>query len=170
MIAGVFGVMALACGSGVASPAVAPESSAVPVATTGLALPDHDELDTLVGAWTSKLAPFQVTGALQKAGIAAFPALAANEVFTDKHYNYRGDFIEVRKVRFKSRHREGNPARTVRVEFLKDWDGTTWRVPSRLIIGRNREAIREHAPRMQGYPATKESDIETFLDRVLKPG
>ena len=55
----------------------------------------HDELDTLVGAWTSKLKPVQVTRALQKAGIAAFPALAANEVFTDKHYKYRGDFIEV---------------------------------------------------------------------------
>ena len=54
-----------------------------------------DELDTLVGAWTSKLTPVQVTRALQKAGIAAFPALAANEVFTDKHYKYRGDFIEV---------------------------------------------------------------------------
>ena len=55
----------------------------------------HDDLDEIIEGWTRDQEPFEVMRLLQKAGIAAFPALGSDEVFTNEHYIARGDWVEV---------------------------------------------------------------------------
>ncbi|MEE9284968.1 MAG: CoA transferase [Dehalococcoidia bacterium] len=55
----------------------------------------HDELDRIIGQWTSSQTHRQVTRKLQRAGIAAFPSLSAKETFDDRHYAARNDWVEV---------------------------------------------------------------------------
>lgn len=56
---------------------------------------NHDELDEIISAWTKTKTHFQVTRMLQKVGVAAFPSLNEPEVFDDKHFNAREDWIDV---------------------------------------------------------------------------
>ncbi len=56
---------------------------------------NHDELDRVIGEWTSNQVNYDVASALQARGIAAFPSLNDVEVFEDKHLEARGDWVEV---------------------------------------------------------------------------
>ena len=56
---------------------------------------NHDEMDGIITRWTLTLTHRQVTRQLQRAGIAAFPALSAKEVFDDPHFNAREDWVEM---------------------------------------------------------------------------
>lgn len=56
---------------------------------------NHDDLDKIISQWTQNMDQWRVTDVLQRIGIAAFPALSSKEVFTDKHFNARGDFVKV---------------------------------------------------------------------------
>ena len=56
---------------------------------------NHDALDEIIAAWTKSKTHFQVTRTLQKAGVAAFPSLNQKEVFDDRHYKAREDWIDV---------------------------------------------------------------------------
>ena len=56
---------------------------------------NQDELDRLVTEWTVKYTHYEVTETLQKAGIAAFPSLSNQEIFSDPHFKERKLAVEV---------------------------------------------------------------------------
>ena len=56
---------------------------------------NHDALDEIIAAWTKSKTHFQVTRTLQKVGVAAFPSLNQKEVFDDRHYKAREDWVDV---------------------------------------------------------------------------
>ena len=54
----------------------------------------HDELDKLIGEWTSQHDNYAVMHILQKAGVAAGPVLDPSDVYNDPHFKDRGFFEE----------------------------------------------------------------------------
>jgi benzylsuccinate CoA-transferase BbsF subunit len=56
---------------------------------------NQDELDRLVTEWTLKYTHYEVTEMLQKAGVAAFPSLSNQEIFSDPHFKERKLSVEV---------------------------------------------------------------------------
>jgi benzylsuccinate CoA-transferase BbsF subunit len=56
---------------------------------------NQEELDRLVTEWTLSHTHFEVTEMLQKAGIAAFPSLSNQEIFSDPHFKERKLAVEV---------------------------------------------------------------------------
>jgi benzylsuccinate CoA-transferase BbsF subunit len=56
---------------------------------------NRDELDRLVTEWTVNHTHYEVTNMLQKAGIAAFPSLSNQEIFSDPHFKARELAVEV---------------------------------------------------------------------------
>lgn len=50
---------------------------------------NQEELDRLVTEWTVNYTHFEVTGMLQKAGVAAFPSISNQEIFADPHFKER---------------------------------------------------------------------------------
>jgi len=51
-------------------------------------------MDNHIGEWTRNYGAYEVTGILQKAGIAAAPSLSTKQIHHDKHIGSRGFFIE----------------------------------------------------------------------------
>lgn len=56
---------------------------------------NQDELDRLVTEWTVNHTHYEITEMLQKAGVAAFPALSNQEIFSDPHFKERKVSVEV---------------------------------------------------------------------------
>ncbi len=56
---------------------------------------NQEELDRLVTEWTVNYTHYEVTGILQKAGVAAFPSLSNQEIFSDPHFKERKLAVEV---------------------------------------------------------------------------
>ena len=56
---------------------------------------NRDPLDELVGKWTAKYTPSEVTEILQKAGVAAAPFMTSKDQNTDPHFRAREVFVEV---------------------------------------------------------------------------
>jgi benzylsuccinate CoA-transferase BbsF subunit len=56
---------------------------------------NQEELDRLVTEWTLSHTHFEVTEMLQKAGVAAFPSLSNQEIFSDPHFKERKLAVEV---------------------------------------------------------------------------
>ena len=50
----------------------------------------QDELDPIISGWTQSRDPYEVTNALQRAGVAATPVLSGRDIFNDPHYQERG--------------------------------------------------------------------------------
>jgi benzylsuccinate CoA-transferase BbsF subunit len=55
----------------------------------------EDELDALISAWTGTRSKFEVTAALQAAGIPAFPSMNSKDLAEDPHLNERGFFTRL---------------------------------------------------------------------------
>jgi len=55
----------------------------------------REELDAALSQYTSRFDPRELAHALQAAGVAAFPALRAPEIFADPHLASRGFVVEV---------------------------------------------------------------------------
>ena len=53
----------------------------------------HDDIDAIIGDWTSSRTPMQVTRALQKRGVAAFPSMSVKDVMEDPHYKARENWV-----------------------------------------------------------------------------
>ena len=53
------------------------------------------ELDKCLEEWTRQRTPWEVTGALQTEGVAAFPSLSADQLMADPHLAARNSFPEV---------------------------------------------------------------------------
>jgi crotonobetainyl-CoA:carnitine CoA-transferase CaiB-like acyl-CoA transferase len=71
----------------------------------------EDELEALLGAWTSQRTPAEATGALQAAGIAAFPAATNRDIAEDPHLAARGFFVELEHPEVGVRRHLGVPWR-----------------------------------------------------------
>ena len=56
---------------------------------------NRDELDRLVTEWTVNYTHYKVTEMLQRAGVAAFPSLSNQEIFSDPHFKERKLAVEV---------------------------------------------------------------------------
>jgi len=56
---------------------------------------NQEELDSLVTEWTVNYTHYELTGILQKAGVAAFPSLSNQEIFSDPHFKERKLAVEV---------------------------------------------------------------------------
>lgn len=55
----------------------------------------EDELDRIVTAWTVQRDRWDITHALQAAGIAAFPSMSALDLAENRHLQERGIFVEL---------------------------------------------------------------------------
>jgi benzylsuccinate CoA-transferase BbsF subunit len=55
----------------------------------------HDELDTIVSAWTRERDPFEVEALLQAAGVAASAVQDSADLLADAQLLHRGHFVEV---------------------------------------------------------------------------
>lgn len=49
----------------------------------------QEELDALIGEWTQKYTPYEITHTLQKRGVAAFPTMTSEQIRTDPHLQER---------------------------------------------------------------------------------
>jgi benzylsuccinate CoA-transferase BbsF subunit len=56
---------------------------------------NQEELDTLITEWTVNYTHYELTEILQKAGVAAFPSLSNQEIFSDPHFKERKLAVEV---------------------------------------------------------------------------
>ncbi len=56
---------------------------------------NQDELDSLVTEWTINYTHYEITEALQKAGVAAMPSFSNQEIFSDPHFKARKLAVEV---------------------------------------------------------------------------
>jgi crotonobetainyl-CoA:carnitine CoA-transferase CaiB-like acyl-CoA transferase len=56
---------------------------------------DETSVDQVIGAWVQPLSPWQVTTALQAAGVAAFPLMSAARLLWDHHLHQRDFFAWV---------------------------------------------------------------------------
>jgi len=64
-------------------------------ADTHLRFENHDELDGVIEAWTSKQEHYEAFHTLQRAGVTAAPVLTAAEVFADPHLQARDNWQRV---------------------------------------------------------------------------
>ena len=55
----------------------------------------QEELDRLVTEWTVNYTHYEVTGMLQKVGVAAMPSFSNQEIFSDPHFKERKLAVEV---------------------------------------------------------------------------
>ena len=56
---------------------------------------NEDELDKLVTGWTVEHTHYEITEALQNAGVAAMPSFSNEEIFSDPHFKARELAVEV---------------------------------------------------------------------------
>ena len=55
----------------------------------------HGEIDEIISRWTATQQARRVTTKLQRVGVAAFPSMSAKDIFEDKHFKERGNWVEV---------------------------------------------------------------------------
>jgi crotonobetainyl-CoA:carnitine CoA-transferase CaiB-like acyl-CoA transferase len=70
---------------------------------------NEDELERLLTAWTSQHDRWEVTRALQGAGVAAFPSLSSKDLVEDPHLNQRGFFARLEHPEVGVRTHTGIP-------------------------------------------------------------
>ena len=56
---------------------------------------NQDELDSLIGEWTVRFTPEEVTAKLQSSGVAAIPSFEGTELFSDPHLKSRAITAEM---------------------------------------------------------------------------
>ncbi|MBM4406245.1 MAG: CoA transferase [Chloroflexi bacterium] len=65
---------------------------------------NQDALDALLAQWTRDQDAWELTRALQQAGVAAMPSLPADEIFHDPHSKARGIFWDVEHPKLGATH------------------------------------------------------------------
>jgi crotonobetainyl-CoA:carnitine CoA-transferase CaiB-like acyl-CoA transferase len=58
-------------------------------------LGNREELDRLIAGWTIQYTSYQIMDMLQKAGVAATPALNIEGQYADPHYQHRKSYVEI---------------------------------------------------------------------------
>lgn len=74
---------------------------------------NEDALDGLLGRWTAARDRWEITAALQAAGIAAFPSMSPKDLVEDAHLNGRGFFSRLPHPEVGVRTHMGIPWRTI---------------------------------------------------------
>ena len=95
-------------------------------------LANHDELDSLIGAWTSASTNDHAFKVCQANGVAAAPVLHELEAFADPHLNDRGMF------RINGNDETGNHLHPT---HLWRWDGPELRWDRLPVLGGDNEAV-----------------------------
>ena len=72
---------------------------------------NRDELDRLIGDWTSTLDHYEVMRILQEAGVTAGPVLDAKELLEDPHLNDRGFYEQMTRKEVGTHPYPGSPIR-----------------------------------------------------------
>lgn len=70
---------------------------------------NQEDLDKIIGGWTSGYTHYEVMHILQKAGVAAVPSFNSEELFKDPHLNERGFIIELEHPELGKRKVFGAP-------------------------------------------------------------
>ena len=105
---------------------------------------NEDPLEEVVGAWTRAQDRWQVTAALQSAGIAAFPSFTCRDIVEDPHLNARGYIERLVHPEVGTRAHTGIPWRLARRR-----NGV--RMPAPCLGADTEQALRG----MLGYDAVK---------------
>jgi benzylsuccinate CoA-transferase BbsF subunit len=77
--------------------------------TAALRKQNEDALDDLITAWTSTRDRWEVTRALQAAGVAAFPSMGNRDLAEDQHLNERGYLVALEHPEIGKRVHAGIP-------------------------------------------------------------
>ncbi len=56
---------------------------------------NEDELDRIIGAWTTRHDRWEITEMLQRAGVAAIPTFSNKDIITDPHLRERGFLVDL---------------------------------------------------------------------------
>ena len=77
--------------------------------TAALRKQNEDELDRIITAWTSPRNRWEVTQALQRAGVAAIPTFTNKDLALDRHLRERGYLVELEHPEVGTRTHVGIP-------------------------------------------------------------
>ena len=77
--------------------------------TAALRKQNEDELDRIITAWTSPRDRWEVTQALQRAGVAAIPTFTNKDLALDRHLRERGYLVELEHPEVGTRTHVGIP-------------------------------------------------------------
>ena len=77
--------------------------------TAALRKQNEDELDRIITAWTSPRDRWEVTEALQRAGVAAIPTFNNKDLALDRHLRERGYLVELEHPEVGKRTHVGIP-------------------------------------------------------------
>jgi crotonobetainyl-CoA:carnitine CoA-transferase CaiB-like acyl-CoA transferase len=70
---------------------------------------NEEELDSLIGGWTSDADRWELTRHLQAAGVAAFPSMSSKDLVEDKHLSARHFFVRLPHPEVGARVHAGIP-------------------------------------------------------------
>jgi crotonobetainyl-CoA:carnitine CoA-transferase CaiB-like acyl-CoA transferase len=70
---------------------------------------NEDELDSIIGAWSATRDRWEVTQALQRAGVAAFPSMSNKDLATNEHLRERGYVVRLEHPEVGQRTHVGIP-------------------------------------------------------------
>ena len=97
---------------------------------------NEDELEKILTAWTSRRDKWEVTNILQEAGVAAFPAMSAEDLAQDKNLEARGAFSRLP-------HPEVGPRLHMGIPWLLTESPNGARSPAPLLGQHTDEVMRE---------------------------
>jgi benzylsuccinate CoA-transferase BbsF subunit len=97
---------------------------------------NHDELDGIIGEWTSSQEAYAVTEILQNVGVPAGPVLRGPDLLADAHYKDRGTFVTVDHPQVGLKQYPGIPWRMSATPGQVRW-------PSPTLGQHNREVYNE---------------------------
>ena len=86
----------------------------------------HDEIDSIIGDWTSGLAGEKAELELQKVGVAAHRILYAPDVVNDAQMKHRGAFTQVAHEKWEQTWIEENPIHLSRTPGSAKWAAPTF--------------------------------------------
>jgi crotonobetainyl-CoA:carnitine CoA-transferase CaiB-like acyl-CoA transferase len=70
---------------------------------------NEDELDSIISGWTSTRDRWEITEALQRAGVAAFPSMSNQDLATNEHLRERGYLVRLEHPEVGRRTHVGIP-------------------------------------------------------------
>lgn len=122
----------------------------------------HDEIDAAVSAWTKKQEPHQAAAILQKAGVAAAPALHTEEIVQNPHLIAAGFFIDlIRDI--------SGPQRQAGVAIMQDGKRLGAHTPAPLLGEHSWPILERHVGlERAAYEALVNDGVITFAPTSLR--
>ena len=104
-------------------------------ATPEARMDNQDQLDAIIGGWTSDQDAFTLAERLQAAGVPAGPVLRGPDLLEDRHYAERGTFITVDHPQVGTKRYPGLPWKMSRTPGEVRWPSPTLGQHNREIFG-----------------------------------